>query len=143
MISVQSDKPYAWKEVEVNLFAGLANQASDRDLWNAQLFTENQAALTRLMTTYEASEKIISELDPKKALDVLVSRVCDVVNAHRACAILIDEQEKPHHLASVGFEADLDLTTSIRPNGISLDVLPFWGTPIFSGCIETARQTTS
>ncbi len=84
---------------------------------------ENARAFAFLQSLYEASSAIIAPQDPERVLHTIVEKACDVVNGWRTCATLVDENGTPTYLASVGFEPNLELATSIRPDGISVNVV--------------------
>lgn len=121
VISIQSTEPYAWDDIEVSIFQTLAHQASIA-IRNAQLNQESMDSFDRLQKSYEASEKIISELEPDQALDVLVSSICTAFGAFRACAVLVNEMGSPYHVSKSGFDADFDLGEAFRKEGISSQV---------------------
>ena len=121
VISMQSQEPYAWDEIEVSAFFALAHQTAIA-IQNTRLLEERQISLARLQTTYQTSEKIIAELAPGTALKALVTSVCNLVDASRACAVLIDENGKPYHLESDGFDEELTIANAFRPGGISEQV---------------------
>jgi len=122
VISIQSPNPNAWNEIEISAFQTLAHQASIA-IHNSNLVKEINDALDTLQSSYQASETIISELDPDKALDTLVESICHEFGAFRACALLIDQDGSPYHLsASSGFHENYVLESAYREGGISLKV---------------------
>jgi len=139
IISIQSENPYAWDEIETSIFQTLAHQVSIA-IHNIQLMKENDASFKRLQNTFKASEKIILELEPDRALDVLVSSICSDVDAIRACAILIDEEGKPFHLSSKGFDDEFKLDLAFRKNGISSRVFDS-GKPKFIKNILSTKKS--
>jgi len=121
VISIQNGKPFAWDEIEVSTFRTFAHQAS-LAIRNALLMQEINSSFEYLKNTYQASEKIISALEPDQALDVLVNSICTAVGAFRACATLINENGIPYHFSTSGFDERLELETAIREDGISTGV---------------------
>jgi PAS domain S-box-containing protein len=121
VISIQSPDSNAWDMFEVSAFQTLAHQASIA-IRNGQLIKEVNRSLGSLQSTYQASEKIISELEPDKALNRLVVSICQEFGADQACAVLVNEKGIPYHLSSAGFDEPIELTTSIRPQGYSIEV---------------------
>jgi GAF domain-containing protein len=120
-ISIQSEQPYAWGELEHTAFQTLARLAA-ASLRNSQLIGEIQEGNMRLEAAYSASKDITSRLDPDQALEDIVRRVPEVMEAWRAMAVLIDQSGYPQLLASAGFQEDLEHTTAIRPDGLSMRV---------------------
>lgn len=97
---------------------------------NAQLFRETQEGLARLSSVYEASNQIVSTLEPDKALYFIVEKACQTMGGWRARIFLIDEAGHPQRLVDYGFKKVLDTTYSIRPGGISMKVMKT-GRPVF------------
>lgn len=138
VISAQSDQAHAWGETELDAFRTLSHLAAGV-LRVGQYITEKQEGRNRLRAAYSASREISAASDPEEALRAIVRLICRVMDAWRACAILIDESNKPSYLASAGFEPNLDLVTSVRPGGVSMTVLKT-GQPRFFHNLENARS---
>jgi GAF domain-containing protein/ActR/RegA family two-component response regulator len=79
--------------------------------------------LDNIRRLYEASSVIGSALDPDQTLQFIVEKACQAVEGWRAAAVLLDESNQPHRLAAIGFDKEIAAATSIRPNGISMEVL--------------------
>jgi len=120
---------HAFGPEDLGLLSSLASQASIA-IVNARLFEEVQNGLARLRSVYEASSQIISTLDPDQALQFIVDKVRETMEAWRASVLLVDEAGYPQRLVAVGFDKDLKADTSIRPGGISREVMRT-GTPRF------------
>jgi len=131
-------EPKRFSNTERDAWQLYASQAATA-IRNAQLFREKQDALSRLQAAYEASKEITSTLDPDKALQAIVKRVRDVVGAWRTTLVLIDESGRPVYGASAGFEQNLELTTAIRSNGVSIQVKQS-GTPQFFPDILSVKE---
>jgi PAS domain S-box-containing protein len=121
VLFVHSTMPRHFAKHEVALLSFLANQAAVA-IGNARLFEEVERGSIRLRAAYEASKEITSTLDPDQSLQAIVEKT-KVIGAWRASVVLIDEAGVPSHLASVGFEQNLEPATSIRPEGISIKVM--------------------
>ncbi|RME51174.1 MAG: GAF domain-containing protein [Caldilineae bacterium] len=121
VISMQSDKPRAWDTMERSVFRTLAGQVAVA-IKNQQLFQEIECDLQRLNALQQASTYPLSAQNPQAVLQTIVTEGCKAVGGARACAILIDDAGRPLHLTSFGFENQLEFATSIRPNGISVQV---------------------
>lgn len=112
--------PITGEDIEALLtFANTAAVA----VYNLRLFEEAQEGLARLRSVYEASSQVVSTLDPDQALHSIVDKVCQTMEAWRASVLLVDEVGHPHRLVAIGFEKDLKADTSIRPGGISREVM--------------------
>jgi len=122
--SIQSDLPYAWDEVEVGAFRTIASLLAIA-IKNNELFNEIKCGRNRLKAVNDASTEIIKTTNSFDALNAIVKKVCGIVDVCRACAVLIDEGGHPRHIASVGFDPVLELATSIRPEGISMEVVRY------------------
>ena len=119
VISIQSPEPNAWDEIEVSTFETLAHQASIA-IRTSYLMQQVNNSFEFLKSTYESSEKIISEMNPIQALDALVSSACAQVGGFRACAVLINDEGIPYHISTSGFDQKLEFSSAIRREGKSL-----------------------
>lgn len=139
VISIQSQEPHAWDEIEVSTFQTLAHQAAIA-IRNAQLMDESNNSFDRLKNTFAASQAITSEREPDKALEMLANSICTEFGAWRAYAVLMDEKGTPYHLStSSGFNPPLELSTVIRKDGRSVDIFRS-GEPIFIEDIHARPQ---
>ncbi len=131
IIAMQSNEPNAWDDTEIGVFHTLA-QLVGVAIRNTQLYQEKITGQKRLKAAYEASKDITSTLNPDDTLKAIVRRIREVVGAFRASVILIDEEGNPRHLASDGYKQNLELATSIRPTGISMEVVQSGDARFFS-----------
>ncbi len=122
VISIQSEEPYAWDEAEISSFQTLAHQAAIA-IRKTQLMEESDNSFKLLKSTYTTSQQITSERNPIRALDMLVNSIPAEFGAWRANAVLLNENNKPYHLAiSAGFDQSPVLSRIVREEGISAQV---------------------
>ena len=138
IISIQSDRPYAWDDVEVGAFRTLPSLVAVA-VQNAQLFSEIQEGQSRLCAAYTASKEITSTLDPEQALKSIVEQARQAMGASWTSVLLVDEAGEPERLVIVGFHKKLKTTDYIRPNGLSREAMRF-GTPIFLEDADSERD---
>jgi PAS domain S-box-containing protein len=131
VIALQSDKSKAWNETQSGTFRTLTRLVGVA-IQNTRLYQETKAGQKRLEAAYEASKDITSSLDPVETLKAIVGRVRDVMRAWRATVVLIDEGNNPRHLVSDGFEQNLELATTIRKDGVSVQVIQTGEAKFFS-----------
>lgn len=116
VISIQSNKSYAWDEVEVGVFQTLANLVAVA-IQNTKLIEDIVEGQNRLRTAYSASKVITSTLNPDQALHSVVEQACGELDAWWASVLLIDAKGNPERLEVVGFDKELRIENYIRPGG--------------------------
>ncbi|MGC9024167.1 MAG: GAF domain-containing protein [Chloroflexia bacterium] len=111
VISIQSEQPRAWNEVEQDVFRALAGQVAVA-VRNAQLFGEAQANLEtirrqvqELEQMRQAAEAMSHIFEPRQALQQIVKSAAQVLEANSAAIWSYDEVRGtfiPEELAAVG-----------------------------------------
>lgn len=119
-VNAVGDPPFT--EDDRDMVVMLANQAAIA-ITNAQYFEEIQAGLKQFHSLYEASSAIISTMDPKRVLEVVVEEARRALGGWRAKIVLISGERRPTDLISVGFEDGLDTGVLVREDGISVQVM--------------------
>ena len=107
---------------EIELCQSLANQVAVA-IRNARLYEETHQGREYLRSLYQATTEIIAQRDPNKVLEHIVETACHTTGAWRAVVLLIEESGRPRAIATFGFDHRLDLAESVRPNGISFQVI--------------------
>ena len=90
---------------------------------NARLFQEAKEGRDYIHSLYEASSSVIALTEPKQVLLAIVDTICQTTGAWRAVVLLVDKGEEPQVLAQSGFDLHLEPATSIRPAGVSRQVI--------------------
>jgi len=106
----------------VGLYQAMASQVAGF-IARMRLQEQSEKDFAQLNRLYEASSKIGSALDPDQTLHFIVEKACEAVDGWRATAVLLDRSKKPHRLATTGFDKELEVSSSIRPDGISMAVM--------------------
>ncbi len=127
-------KPRAFSESEIEICRSLANQVAVA-IRNARLFKETKEGREHLHSLYQATTEIILQRDPNVVLQHIVETACRTTGAWRAVVLLIETGGRPRAIATFGFDHRLDLAESVRPNGISFQVIRS-GQPQFIPDIE-------
>lgn len=122
VISIQSEKPNAWDEFEIDAFKTLANQVAIA-LQNAQLFEEITKSNQLLYRAYEASVRIVKGKNPDQVLESILQQTLLAMGAWRARIVLFDVGGIPQRQISAGFDREIDADEYIRPNGLSRYVI--------------------
>ncbi len=107
---------------EIELCKSLANQVAVA-IENARLYEETRQGREYLRSLYQATTEIIAQRDPNEVLQHIVETACRTTGAWRAVVLLIEESGRPRAIATFGFDHRLDLAESVRPNGISFQVV--------------------
>jgi GAF domain-containing protein len=107
---------------EIELCKSLANQVAVA-IENARLYEETRQGREYLRSFYQATTEIIAQRDPNKVLEHIVETTCRTTGAWRAAVLLIETSGRPRAIATFGFDHRLDLAESVRPNGISFQVV--------------------
>jgi PAS domain S-box-containing protein len=106
----------------VGLYQAMAGQVA-AFIARMRLQEQSKNDFSNLQRLYEASSKIGATLDPDQTLHFIVEMACQALQGWRATAILLDENKQPHRLATSGFEKEIKTATSIRMDGISMNVI--------------------
>ncbi len=114
VISIQSERPWAWNEVEQDVFKALAGQVAVA-VRNAQLFEEVQGNLEtvrrqvqELELMRQAAEALARVFEPRQALQQIVESAAQVLQADSAAIWSYDEVRDifiPEELVAVGIPA--------------------------------------
>ncbi|MBN1991725.1 MAG: GAF domain-containing protein [Anaerolineae bacterium] len=107
---------------DLELLATFADQVAIA-VTNAQYFEEIQKGLKQLRSLYEAGSAIISAMEPKQTLRIVVEEACQALAGWRSKIILISRKGELTDLVAVGFGDGLDTGEMIRPDGISVQVM--------------------
>jgi PAS domain S-box-containing protein len=119
----------------VDLWQSMADQVAAL-IARMRLQEQSEKDAANFRRLHEASSRIGLSLDPDQTLQFIVEKACQAMDGWRATAILLDENKQPHRLASIEFDKELKADTSIRPNGVSMEVIKT-GTPFV---IEDVRE---
>jgi len=123
VINVEHYQPCNFDQDDVALLEALARQAGFA-IKNSQLLEYERQSRTYMNSLYEASQTIISSIDPARVLQTIVDSVQQVTGAWRAVALIIRETDpQPHVIAQIGFEDERDAQIPIRQNGVSWRVM--------------------
>jgi GAF domain-containing protein/anti-sigma regulatory factor (Ser/Thr protein kinase) len=90
---------------------------------NARLRREAEVGRERLQSLFEASSALVSSQNPAEVLDDIVERARVAAEAAWVRMILVDETGKPSTQIVKGTDAQLDLSSAVRPDGISMGVI--------------------
>lgn len=122
VLFVSYRSPHSFSSSERQIITTFANHAAIA-LQNARLFDETQVGLKQFRLLYEAGSTIISTMDPRHILEVVVKGACQALEGWRAKIALSAEEGKFKDLVSVGFEGGLDASALMRQDGISARVI--------------------
>jgi len=106
----------------VSSLRGLVNTAAIA-IDNARLRREAEVGRERLQSLFEASGALVSSQNPAEVLDDIVERARVAAEAAWVRMILVDETGEPWTQIIKGIDAQLDLTSAVRSDGISMGVI--------------------
>ncbi|HMN27157.1 MAG TPA: GAF domain-containing protein, partial [Caldilineaceae bacterium] len=128
-------------EDELQILTRMADQAAIA-LSKARYIDEIKTGLRTLRLMYEASQPIIAAHEQKTVMQRVVQAAVRVLDGWRAIVVLIGADGAPQELAQVGFEAGMDHSGQIRPDGVSIQVARS-GKPWFIEDIVTVNRKTN
>ena len=107
VISIQSDQPYAWDEIEVDTFRALTSQVAVA-IQTTLYLCEIQEGQKRLYAAYAASKEIVTALEPGQAVRTIVKQAVATMGAWWASVLLLDTAGSAENLVTVGLDKELD-----------------------------------
>jgi GAF domain-containing protein/ActR/RegA family two-component response regulator len=129
VISIQSDQPYAWDEIEVDTFRALTSQVSVA-IQTTLYLREIQEGQKRLYAAYAASKEIVTALEPGQAVRTIVKQAVASMGAWWASVLLLDTAGSAENLVTVGLDQEQDADIYRRSEQLSR-LAARLGIPIF------------
>ena len=129
VISIQSDQPYAWDEIEVDTFRALTSQVAVA-IQTTLYLREIQEGQKRLYAAYAASKEIVTALDPEQAVRTIVKQAVSSMGAWWASVLLLGTAGSTESLVAVGLDEELDTEAYQRSGKLARQAARL-GAPVF------------
>jgi GAF domain-containing protein/CheY-like chemotaxis protein len=119
VITIQSDQPGAWSNLEIDAFRTLASQVAV-NIQNTSLLEDVQQKSDFLQNSYQASESITSQLDPDEVIRQVVINSCERMGVWWACLILMDADGAPRSIETAHLYRKPKPDEWVRKDGLSV-----------------------